>query len=220
MIDTDDVRTRLQEQMRAATAGEVAPPDLLGRVHRGNARRRHRNWGLGAIGVLLAGVATVALQVDVRPPPAQLAAPSAPPAAEQLSIVRADAGRTSLRVKVVGRLRTEQVELPGYIRNSGATPVLLLDAAVPGTSLRGDFPVQTLAPGGERPLTLVRSVDCTADPDLPSVLDLRLRVRTAGRERTVLLPLPEAVVSNYRSTHACSPERRAADDEEARAQQD
>lgn len=221
MIDTDDVRTRLQEQMRVATAGDSAPPDLLERVHRGAARRRQRAWGAGLTLVVLAGAGALALpQIDLRPAPAELAAPAAPPATELLSVFRADAGRTSLRVQVEGLLRTEQVELPGYVRNTGTTPVVLLEAAVPGTSLRADFPVQSLAPGGERPLTLIRSVDCTTDPDLPAQLDLRLRIRTADGERTVLLPLPETVVSNYRNSHACSPERRAADDEEAEAQQD
>lgn len=221
MIDTDDLTTRLQQQMRTATADDVAPADLLHRVHRSNTRRRHRTYGVVATVVALSGAAALALPgvgADA-PGPARLAAPAAPSVAGQLSVLRADSGQTSLQVQVNGSLRTELIELPGYLRNSGTTPLLLLDLSVPGTSLRGDFPVQTLAPGGERPLTLVRTVDCADEPDLPATLDVRVRIRTADQETSVLLPLPEEVVSNYRNTHACTPQRRALDDAEAQTQE-
>ena len=218
MIDTDDITTRLRSQMHTATAADVAPADLLDRVHRTAARRRHRRHGALALSAIAAAAAAVALPAtDRSAPPARLAATPAPSGADDLTLLRADSGRTALRVTVNGELRTEQVELPGYLHNSGPAPLTVLSISVPGTTLTGDFPSQVLAPGGDRPLTLARTVDCDADPALPTQLDLRVRLSAAGQESSLLLPLPESVVSSYRASHACSAQRRAADDAEAQS---
>jgi hypothetical protein len=221
MIDDDDITTRLRSQMHTATAADVAPADLLDRVHRAAARRRHRRHGALALSAVAAAAAVVALPAaDRSAPPARLAATPDPSGADGLTVLRADSGRTALRVTVDGKLRTEQVELPGYLHNAGPAPVTVLSISVPRSTLTGDFPPQVLAPGGDRPLTLVRKVNCDADPALPTQLDLRVRLSAAGQETSVLLPLPESVVSNYRTSHACSPQRRAADDAAAQSRPD
>lgn len=214
MNTVDDLPGRLRAQMREATATDMAPPDLLDRVHRSVARRRHRQVGALAASAVGAAVVVVALPPQGGPPePARLAAPSSPTV--ELSVVRADAGRLSVSVQVDGQVRTERVELPGFVRNAGEEPVTVVGMTVVGTGLEADFPRQVLAPGGERPLTLVRVVDCDAAAALPAELVLRVSSVSAGSETSVLLALPEEVVALYRQGHACTPELRSADDAEA-----
>lgn len=218
MTDLDDLPGRLRSQMLDATAADVARPDLLDRVHRSASRHRSRNIGALAVLVAIAGLAVAALPApgsSPEPEPERLAGPQAADAG--LSVVRADGGQLSISVTIDGQLRTERVELPGYVRNNGTTPITLLGMSVPGTDLQADFPGQALAPGGKRPLSLTRVVDCTLDPSLPSQLDLRVAVLAPAGSSSVLLPVPEEVMVLYRQSHACSQERRAADDAEARA---
>lgn len=218
MNELDDLPARLRSQMHAATATDLAPPDLLQRVHRSVARRRQRTTGtLGALAVA-AGLAAVALPLSLASPePERLAAPPSP--AEVLSVVRSGgSGRLSVESSSADDLRTERVELPGYVSNNGQEPLTVLAMSVPGTGLQSDLTQQpNLVPGGTLPLSLSRAVDCQTDPSLPARLDLRVSVRGSGGTTSVLLPLPEEVVALYRRGHACSPERRAADDAEAAA---
>lgn len=217
MSDLEDLPGRLASQMHTATAADIAPPDLLERVHRAAARRRHRNAGALAMAAIAAGVAVVALPTPERSPePERLAGPTSP--ASDLSVVRSDSGRLGGSVTVDGELREERVELPGYLRNNADQPVTVLSMTVPGTGLQAQFPEQlTLVPGGKVPLTLTRSVDCDTGPALPAQFDLRVAVAGQSGPTSVLLPLPEEVVALYRVSHACSPERRVADEAEARA---
>ena len=228
MTNLDDLPARLRSQMRAATATDIAPPDMLDRVHRAATQRRQRSTGAVAAVAVAAGLAVVALpgqgpsrepdQLAGQPPHGGQGAEPMPPGGA-LSVVRSDSG--SLAVEVGGKEgdpRTERVQLPGYLRNNTAESVTVVAMTVPGTRLRADLPQPVeLVPGGRLPFTLVRLLDCDAEPSLPGVLDLRVTAVGVNGQTSVLLPLPEEVVALYRSAHACSEERRAADDAEAEA---
>lgn len=228
MTDLDYLSDQLRSQMRTATAADIAPPDLLERVNRSAARRRQRNTGAFATLVIASGLAAMALpNQGASPEPERLGGPdvrtegdtavTAP--ADGLSIVRADGGSLAVEVgSYAGQVRTERAQLPGYLRNSSRTAVTVLEMSVPGTTLMADLPQPVkLVAGGRLPLTLVRRVDCNAEPSLPSELNIRVFVTGANGRTSVLLPLPEEVVALYRTGHACSQERRAADDAEADA---
>lgn len=224
MSDLDDLPGRLRSQMHAATAADVAPADLLARVHRAVDHRRHRNAGAAAVLVVTAGAAAAAVstatpwqapeRLATAPPPAGQSAP-----AQVLSVVRSGgSAQVSVESSSDRDQRTEQVGLPGYVVNNGDAPLAVLGMSVPGTGLQAAWPGElSLVPGGRLPLTLTRAVDCDAQPTLPAQLDLRIAARGPAGSTTVLLPLPEEVVALYRDAHACSPQRRAADDAEARA---
>lgn len=221
MNDLDDLPARLRSQMHAATAADLAPPDLLERVHRGAARRRRRSVGGLAVAASAVGLAVVALPApEPSSEPGRLAAP--PPRTGELSVVRSDNGQLSVEVMSTdGVLRTERVGLPGFVRNNGDVPVTVLAMSVPGTELRAELAQQpVLVPGGRLPLTLTRQVDCDAEPAVPALVDLRVDVRAPSGSTSLLLPLPPEVVALYRDAHACSEQRRAADDAEARAAQE
>lgn len=219
MTDVDDLPVRLRAQMRAATAADVAPADLVERVQRAGARRRNRQAVGGAALVGAAVLGGLAL-----PPAASTSAPdrlaTVPPPGVELTLLRNDDGRLSLSTESRSdrpEERIERVELPGYLRNDSSGSVTVLALAVPGTDLKAPSAPVVLVPDGRLPLSLLRVVDCDASPSLPDRFNLQARVRGPQGESTVLLPLPEEVVTQYRANHACSPARRAADDAEARA---
>ena len=64
---TDDLTTRLTEQMRAATASDALPPGLAGRVQRGVRRSRARRAAVAGTALAVAGVALASSLVADRP---------------------------------------------------------------------------------------------------------------------------------------------------------
>lgn len=204
MTSVDDAITdRLRAQMTAYTALDVSRSDLLEQVQTGLRRRRRRHLtGVAALALVATGAAALLLPGRSTEPD-RLATPPGSDATLSLQPFGGPAA-ASFSVEDDGTTtRVEQVHLPALLRNDGQRSLTLESFAIPGTDLRTAFDDRVVVPGGRQPLSFTRTVDCTTpNPGLP---DSPRIVVSLADGRSVVLDLPESVVSTYREFDACAP---------------